>query len=302
MDTKKLTENNIRAQLDAFKHFGIEYFDLNVGNRNDETAPKRFWNHITAKKILDGKTIPYLRYANANNAHVYLRISRKDISEEFPVLSLDDISEDSLKKLTADGLRPQILIQTSPGNYGGWLFVPQKSLTQHQIKVMQVTLAKEYDLDEAAALQVGRGSRLVGFKHVEKDFFVRGTYSKDVVSKEAFRNLVTRSAKVNDELQSKNQKPKRIEINASSQFNKSIHDSYSEAVNYYAHKDDLNARDFSVVLSMMKDGFDRDQIAPFMSELAFRVKDTKSYTKSIDYQNRTLDNAEKLLNNNSLRY
>ena len=58
----------------------------------------------------------YLKYRNANGAHIYFRPSGE---RRFTLL--DDLDSATLAALTVNGFEPCAVIETSPGNYQAWL-------------------------------------------------------------------------------------------------------------------------------------------------------------------------------------
>ncbi len=60
-----------------------------------------------------------LKYRNARGSHIYIRPSG-----EHRYTALDDLSEISLAKLTADGFTPCAVVETSTGNFQAWLKHP----------------------------------------------------------------------------------------------------------------------------------------------------------------------------------
>ncbi len=98
----------------------------------------------------------YLKYRNANGAHIYFRPSGE---RRFTLL--DDLNSAALETLTADGFEPCAIIETSSGNYQAWLkhtHVLSKALGT----LAAQTLAHRYGADPSAA-DWRRFSRLPGF-------------------------------------------------------------------------------------------------------------------------------------------
>ena len=56
--------------------------------------------------------ISLLKAHNARGAHIYIRPAG-----EHRFTMLDDLSQDSVDKLTADGFEPCAVVETSPGNF-----------------------------------------------------------------------------------------------------------------------------------------------------------------------------------------
>ena len=96
------------------------------------------------------------KYRNVGGSHIYIRPSG-----EHRYSVLDDLSEISLAKLTADGFTPCAVVETSAGNFQAWLKHPgvfPKLLGT----IAAQTLAARYDADPSAA-DWRRFGRLPGF-------------------------------------------------------------------------------------------------------------------------------------------
>ena len=70
--------------------------------------------NLSAANVLS--RIPLLRAHNAKGAHIYIRPSGE---HRFTVL--DDLSQQSVDRLAADGYEPCAVVETSPGNFQAWL-------------------------------------------------------------------------------------------------------------------------------------------------------------------------------------
>ena len=102
------------------------------------------------------KRLRYLKYRNANGAHIYFRPSG-----ERSFTLLDDLDRPALGRLVADGFEPCAIIETSPGNYQAWLkhtHVLPKALGT----LAAQALAQQFGADPSAA-DWRRFGRLPGF-------------------------------------------------------------------------------------------------------------------------------------------
>lgn len=100
--------------------------------------------------------IPLLKSHNARGAHIYIRPSGE---HRFTVL--DDLTRDSVDRLRADGMEPCALVETSPGNFQGWL--KHDSIYPSGISTfIAKQLAERYQADPGAA-DWRRFGRLPGF-------------------------------------------------------------------------------------------------------------------------------------------
>ncbi len=100
--------------------------------------------------------LPLLKYRNVRGSHIYIRPSG-----EHRYTVLDDLSESSLAKLSADGFTPCAVVETSAGNFQAWLKHPAV-LPKLLGTFAAHTLAARYDADPSAA-DWRRFGRLPGF-------------------------------------------------------------------------------------------------------------------------------------------
>ena len=104
-----------------------------------------------------------LKYRNVRGSHIYIRPSG-----EHRYSVLDDLSEISLAKLTADGFTPCAVVETSTGNFQAWLKHPSV-LPKLLGTIASQTLAARYDADLSAA-GWRRFGRLPGFTNCKPKY------------------------------------------------------------------------------------------------------------------------------------
>src|SRR5271170_3676795 len=116
---------------------------------------------ISAATVLERLSL--LKYRNAHGSHIYIRPSG-----EHRFTTLDDLSETSLERLTADGFNPCAVLETSAGNFQAWLKhsrVFPKLLGTFAAQ----PLAGRYDADPSAA-DWRRFGRLPGFTNCKPKY------------------------------------------------------------------------------------------------------------------------------------
>ena len=91
------------------------------------------------------RLIPYLKYRNANDAHVYLRPTG-----ESAYTLLDDLTESTLRTLTDAGYGPAAVIETSHGSFQAWLRHEQP-LYKELGTLAAKSLAARFGADSSAA-------------------------------------------------------------------------------------------------------------------------------------------------------
>ncbi len=91
------------------------------------------------------RMLPYLKYRNANGAHIYIRPTG-----ESPYTLLDDLTPASLAQLTGEGYSPAAVVETSPGSLQAWLRHSQP-LSKELGTLAAKALAEPFGADGSAA-------------------------------------------------------------------------------------------------------------------------------------------------------
>ena len=89
--------------------------------------------------------LPYLKYRNANGAHIYIRPTG-----ESAYTLLDDLTPATLARLAAEGYSPAAVVETSPGSFQAWLRHAQP-LSKELGTLAAKTLAEQFGADTSAA-------------------------------------------------------------------------------------------------------------------------------------------------------
>jgi len=93
--------------------FGLpsSFYDIIIKpTHSDEVSIRK---QLTPNQLL--REVPYLRHRNVNGCHIY---GRPSVMRH---VLIDDISPDGINALRADGLHPNLVIETSPHNYQAWV-------------------------------------------------------------------------------------------------------------------------------------------------------------------------------------
>ena len=98
----------------------------------------------------------FLKSQNARGAHIYIRPSGIH-----NLTVLDDLAQESVDRLSADGFEPCAVVETSPGNFQAWLKHHRTYETAVSTFIAQ-ELARRYQADPSAA-DWRRFGRLPGF-------------------------------------------------------------------------------------------------------------------------------------------
>jgi hypothetical protein len=115
-----------------------------------------FPGHASLTKEAILAKLKFLKSQNARGAHIYVRPSGIH-----SLTILDDLAQEAIDRLSADGFEPCAVIETSPGNFQAWLKHHQAYETTVSTFIAQ-ELARRYQADPSAA-DWRRFGRLPGF-------------------------------------------------------------------------------------------------------------------------------------------
>ena len=107
--------------------------------------------------------LPMLKARNARGAHIFIRPSGE---HRFTVL--DDLTQQAIDRMMADGLESCAVVETSRGNFQGWLKHDDIYPKQLSTFIAQ-TLAERYQADPSAA-DWRRFGRLPGFTNCKQKY------------------------------------------------------------------------------------------------------------------------------------
>ena len=152
------TYEAVERQLSAM---GAEIFEVGALQRGDGDTPQfmllRTWEK---QKVLE--SIPWLRYQNWHESHIYVRPHG-----ESNLTLIDDLQANAVAQMREDGFQPAVVVQTSPGNFQVWV----KHATRMDKELGTAVargLAARYGGDVKAAAWRHFG-RLAGFRNTRKN-------------------------------------------------------------------------------------------------------------------------------------
>jgi hypothetical protein len=97
---------------------GVEIFEVGALQRGAGDQP-----HFMLLRTWDKETlinsIPWLRYQNWHESHIYVRPKG-----ESNLTLIDDLKGDALARMREEGFEPAVVVETSPGSYQVWIKHP----------------------------------------------------------------------------------------------------------------------------------------------------------------------------------
>jgi len=138
---------------------GADVFEVGALQRADGDQPQfmllRTWDQ---RKVID--SIPWLRYKNWHESHIYVRPKG-----ESNLTMIDDLKMSAVTRMHQEGFQPAAVVQTSPGNYQVWIKHSTR-LDKELGTAVARELAKRFGGDVKAADWRHFG-RLAGFRNTK---------------------------------------------------------------------------------------------------------------------------------------
>ena len=153
------TYEAVARQLTAM---GADLFEVGALQRGDGDQPQfmllRTWDQ---QKVID--SIPWLRYQNWHESHIYVRPKG-----ESSLTLIDDLKMSGVARMRREGFQPAAVVQTSPGNYQVWIMHSTR-LEKELGTAVARELAKRFGGDVKAADWRHFG-RLAGFRNTKSRY------------------------------------------------------------------------------------------------------------------------------------
>ena len=114
---------------------------------------------VKASDLVNSRYIGFLGAQNSNGKDIWIAPERGGKSD---LVLIDDINRQTIEKMKSDGLKPACIVETSPGNYQGWLRIEGMQASPESRSAIARQITKEYGADVGS---VGRDhlGRLAGF-------------------------------------------------------------------------------------------------------------------------------------------
>jgi len=153
-----LTVRQVKTQLAGMACSAYEVGVLPPKHRKDLT-PERT-RTFTADQVV--KSIPWLRRMNALDYDIYIRPAPLADGTVQPLVFIDDITRDAVARMRDAGFRFSALVESSPGNFHGWIRVADQPIGANEATATAKKLAQQFGGDPNSADWRHYG-RLAGF-------------------------------------------------------------------------------------------------------------------------------------------
>lgn len=157
----RLTADAVKTTM---KYLPAQHYDIRL-IPNDEVIGSPIPRCYSREVLL--KSIGYLRMMNRSGHHVYFRPN----TPQFIFLDIDDASSTGLEAMKADGIRPVLVYETSPGLQHAWVQLANRpeQLTDLEATTASKIIANRYggDRGSTGAKQLGR---LPGYRNLKSKY------------------------------------------------------------------------------------------------------------------------------------
>lgn len=156
------TKNAVERQLNAM---GCNTYEIGIYHAQKGMINKNY----TKDEILN--SINYLKFQNLNGNNIYIRPAECDNT---PIILVDDIDEDNIKKLNDIGINVAIIIETSKNNYQVWIKLHESIAPEIKSQIAK-NITKFAHGDPASAEKRHYG-RLAGFTNRKEKYNIAGKF------------------------------------------------------------------------------------------------------------------------------
>lgn len=162
-----VNESAVRKMLNGF---GVQAFEIRVVDNTPGTQNKAQVRQYQGESLVELKNLKWLRKMNGLGRDIYIRPARPEASG---IVLVDDLNQAQLNDLNALGLKPALVLETSPGNHQAWIRINSTGFSPIEHKAILGFITDTIGGDKASIDQQHFG-RLPGFTnrkamHVQAD-------------------------------------------------------------------------------------------------------------------------------------
>ncbi len=288
----RITENAVRRQIDALF---AEAYEVGL---YDRAGDRMIIKNYSRDQLMN--SVRYLRYQNYNERDIYIRPSGST-----GYIFVDDMSIGQIQMIEADGLRFSLIVESSPLNYHGWLWMSEKPLEPNHATWFAQHIAIKYGTDRASSDWRHFG-RLAGFTNRKRQYvddhgnlpFVKIYQAEKTLVKNGF-DYVARiiSKKTEEEKARLNTVQDRIIRYESTDHEERAAVTYKECIaraeSHYGNEFNSSVADWQAVNRLIKIGFSNEIIEAVLYKHSKSVEKRQGVNQQ-KYIDRTLQKASDL--------
>lgn len=280
--------HSVVRQIQAMR---CDSFELGIYDRAVDKMLPRFWSSETLLK-----SVKFLKQKNSAGMDIYIRPAGC-----IGLVFFDDVNRCDLDRMTADGLRPAVIVQSSPDNFHGWIRISENPIATTLATAAAKIIAHAYGGDANSADWRHYG-RLAGFTNKKPEHinvrgqspFVKLHDSNGNLAAAGFSVLESANNYLKELEHSEAKRVKKInELPVSLGSDRDPKNFYNSEVNgiikRYGASYDSSKADWMIVNKMISEGFSSDQIrCTLLNESAAVMKRGRN---AIAYVDRTIEAA-----------
>ena len=228
------------------------------------------------------RSLGWLRHKNAGGEDIYIRPAPET---DHDLVLLDDLDEDALDALEADGLRPAVIVETSPSNWQAWIKLPSREPSAVRTEISR-QLARTYGADRGA-VGADRYGRLAGFTNKKPVHERRTGRSPFVLLREADGGIAEGGSRIIMDART------RLTARQAEQRRQTPASPCGDAEAAFAailanlHDPDPSRVDFTIGLILARRGYNSEQIGAVIEAVSPALDDRKAGHVQ-DYVQRTV--------------
>lgn len=157
------TRQAIESQTSAL---GTTHFE--VGIRNELKSMMRPTQVLSRERLVRPTTIAWLKRENARGEHIYVRPHG-----EHSMVLVDDVDDERIKRMRADGIVLALIVETSIRNFQVWIRLSEGPQPPEVRAQVARHLERKYSTSTGSAGAFHYG-RMAGFTNVKRKHFVAG--------------------------------------------------------------------------------------------------------------------------------
>lgn len=302
----KRRDQGIAKQLAAF---GVDNFEIQAIPHKGSSLGKDSVRRVDAQGAL--KLASYMSQKNAKGYDIYVRPAPIEIDGQqhgAPYVFIDDIQPAQMKRLKETGLPLAVTMESSPGNFQGWVRVGAKPLPAEELSAAAKILAKSFGGDPGAADWRHYG-RLAGFTNQKPQrrqangyapFVQLNTQNGHDIAKNGPALMQAARQHLDNEaaqLQAAQEKVATDRQNRAQQLlqgqlmGSDVYQAVAEARERLRKGQDESATDFAAAMSALRKGYDPDDVEQALKACSPDLAKRKQGNVN-EYLRRTVERAQ----------
>ncbi len=292
------TDRSLAQVRDQLRAFGADLYEVQpIAPKGVELAKERI-RKWTAEQVEKG--LGWLRRMNVLGYDIYVRPAPPASGGAQPLAFVDDVDQATVDQMRADGFPFAVLNESSPGRFHGWVRIADEPLARDEVTLAAKLLARRYgaDVNSADWRHYGRLAGTTNQKPSRRT--ERG--APFVLLRAASRDVAPGGPTLLLQAQVTLEQAEHAALNARAAARQAAPRTdgadLGDATAAFAEAraratpsraDDESARDFAACLSLLRRGFDQEEVADAMRDASPDLAGRHAQPET--YISRTVTNA-----------